>query len=186
MIAFFACLVFSWTAWRNVAPGLALASPLVAHRLEMAFPRVPRSEPKWSVPVGICIAVALTLISLIGLAGREHLPRNSEPIDLAMRIAELPAGQRVLNDYNASGMALYFGGAGTKVGIDGRADRYGSDYIQAYVDMKNLRGDWQQLLQELDPTSALIEEDTALAHVLQEERDWRVIGRQNGWVLMVP
>ncbi len=40
ILAFFVCLLFSWTAWRNVAPGMVLAAPLVAHRLTVAFPNV--------------------------------------------------------------------------------------------------------------------------------------------------
>ena len=184
--AFFASLLFSWTAWRNVAPGLALAAPLVGFRLTAAFPQVRRSEPGWSVPLGIGSAVLLTLLSLVSLVGREHLPRSSQPIDLARQVGELPAGQRVLNDYNAAGMVLYFGGNGTRVGIDGRADRYGADYIEDYIGIRNLKGEWEELVDRLDPTSALFEEDMAIAHVLETERGWKVLGRENGWVLLAP
>ena len=186
LLTFFACLFFSWTAWRNVAPGLALVAPIVAHRLSNAFPNGFRREPPWSVPVGLGAGIAFTILGLVSLIGRVHLPIESQPIALTQQIGELPPGQRVLNDYNAAGMVLYFGGPGVQVGIDGRADRYGSEYIEDYIGLRTLSGDWEQLLDELAPTSALFEEDKAIVHVLQAERGWKVIGRENGWVLMVP
>ena len=186
LVGFFACLVFAWTAWRNVAPGLALVAPLVAHSLTRAFPRRRVAEPRWSVPVGIGAAVVLSLLSLVSLAGRDHLPRSTQPIALAEQISQLGPGQRVLNDYNAAGVVLYFGGDDVQVGIDGRTDRYGKEYIDDYVGLRSLEGDWQALLDELAPTAALFEEDRAIVHVLQTERGWQVVGRQDGWVLLVP
>ncbi len=120
------------------------------------------------------------------LVGREHLPEDDWPVSLAQQIATLPAGQRVLNDYNAAGLVLFFGGPRTQVGIDGRTDRYGAQYIEDYIGLRTLKGDWEAMLERLDPTSALFEEDMAIAHVLQAERGWRVIGRDSGWVLLVP
>ncbi len=180
----FACLVFSWLAWRNIAPGLALLAPLVAQRLELAFPTVRWTEPRWSRPVGMGLAVALTGIGLLGMVGRTHLPIDTQPIKLAALISDMPTGQRVLNHYNVAGDVLYFGGAGTRVGIDGRSDMYGADYIRAYLDLQDLSGDWKTLLAELDPTVALIKDDTALVHVLTEERGWEVLGRDNEWILL--
>ena len=81
-------------------------------------------------------------------------------------------------------MVLKFGGEGTQVGIDGRTDRYGADYITAYTSMINLNGDWEGLLDQLAPTSALLEEEAALAHVLVAEREWVELGSENGFVLL--
>jgi hypothetical protein len=186
VVAFLACLLFSWTAWRNVAPGMVMAAPLVAHRLTQAFPGVRRSEPRWSVPVGIAAAAVLAALSLMSLIGREHLPVGRWPVDLAKQVADLPAGQRVLNDYNAAGLVLFFGGDGTQVGIDGRADRYGAEYAEDYIGLRTLKGEWESLLDQLAPTSALFEEEMAITHVLQAEYGWRVVGQDNGWVLLVP
>ena len=96
----------------------------------------------------------------------------------------LPPGQRVLNDYNASGVVLYFAPPGTKVAIDGRSDRYGAQYISSYVKLMALKGDWEGLLQRLAPTSALIRSDSALAHVLVTERGWTQIAAEGDYVLL--
>ena len=143
VLAGLVCLVFAWTAWRNVAPGLALLAPMTAHRLCTSFPTIGRREPRWSVPVGIGLATLLTVGSIAGLMGREHLPTSTKPVGLAAQIAGMDSGQRVLNNYRLAGLVLYFGGPDTKVAIDGRADRYGAATIRAYLDLMDLKGDWQ-------------------------------------------
>ena len=178
-------LVFSWSAWRNLTPGLVLLAPLAAQRLTHAFPDLARrDEPGWAAPLGIGLAVISLLVGVGSVMGQQHLPIDEKPIGLASRIAEMPSGQRVLNDYNVAGIVLYFGGDSTKVAIDGRADRYDPEFVTAYLDMEDLRGDWEQLLSSLNPTSALLEKDSALAHVLQEERGWTTIGEDTSHVLL--
>ena len=118
------------------------------------------------------------------IPSQDQLPREDWPFELAASVSELPAGQRVLNDYNIAGIVLQFGGESTQVGIDGRTDRYGADYITAYTSMINLNGDWEELLAELAPTAALLEDDSALGHVLVAERDWVELGAENGFVLL--
>lgn len=185
MVAGMALLVFSWLAWRNIAPGMAILAPVAAQRLMLAFPRAWRPEPSWSTPVGVVIASIMTMAALATLPAREHLPVTTEPISLASSISELPAGQRVLNDYNTAGVVLYFGGQGTTVAIDGRSDRYGSTYITDYVKLMSLEGDWKKLLQTLQPTSALVRKDEALAYYLAEVEGWTTRGEENGYVLLV-
>jgi hypothetical protein len=181
-----ALLVFLWAAWRNLAPGLALMAPLAADRLATAFPNFGnRPEPRWSDRVGIGVAVVLTLAGLALIPGKEHLPVDDNPVRLAQRISLLPPGQRVLDDYNVAGLVLFFGGPGTTVAIDGRADRYGAKYIDSYLRLENLQGDWKSLLDELDPTSALILRGTALTYVLTEERGWKEVGSDGDYVLLV-
>lgn len=178
--------VFSWMAWRNVVVAVLLLVPLVAQRLVTTYPSVGRRpEPKWSAPAGIGFAAVCAVGALAWLPTQEPLPKEDYPFALAAGIAELPPGQRVLNDYNLAGIVLQFGGDTTQVGIDGRTDRYGADYIEAYTGMETLRGDWQGLLNQLDPTSALLEEGSALAHVLQAEKGWRAVDNEVGYVLLV-
>ena len=134
VLAVLSLLMFSWSAWRNMTPALLLLAPVVAESLCLAFPHVARRpEPRWSKPTGVGLAVSLTALGLLSIPGREFLPVQQNPVDLAKRIAQLEPHLRVLNDYNVAGLALYFGGADTQVAIDGRADRYGADYIESYL-----------------------------------------------------
>lgn len=178
-------MVFSWLAWRNIAPGMALAAPLAAERLVRSFPNVGRPEASWSAPLGVGVATLMTVAALAGLPARDHLPVTDRPIALATALGQLPPGQRVLNDYNTAGLVLYFGGEGTHVAIDGRSDRYGSGYVSDYVKLMSLKGDWMQLLKALQPTSALVKSDEALAFYLSEVAGWTKKGEENGYVLLV-
>jgi len=185
VLAVLALLVFAWTAWRNVAPALLMLAPLVAARLVAAFPAVgSRPEPRWSAPLGVALAAGLLLAGLATVPGRDPLPRDRYPVELAARISALPEGQRVLNDYNVAGLVLALGGPTTRVGIDGRADRYGGEYIERYTDATALRGDWEALLDQLAPTSALLQADSPLAHVLVAERGWSRLADEGDWVLL--
>jgi hypothetical protein len=186
LIAMLAICGFALIAVRNVVPALLLMAPVVAERLAAAFPAVGREpEPRWSAPAGVVLAGILTLAAVATLPGREHLPVERHPISLAKEVSALPPGQRVLNHYNTAGLVLWFGGVTTRVGIDGRTDRYGAEYIRDYLHMLAARGDWQELLRRLNPTSALIREDSALAHILMEERGWQVFKRDSGFVLLI-
>lgn len=185
-LAVLALLTFSWLAWRNLAPGMALIAPLAARRLQVGFPKIGRPEPRWSAPAGLVMATLLTAAGLVVALTRDNVPSDTQPLSLAREIAGLPDGQRVLNHYNVSGAVLFFGGAGTQVAIDGRSDRYGGDYVSDYVDLFDLKGEWEELLDTLAPTSSLLPEDSALAHVLVAESGWTQVGRtDNGFVLLV-
>ena len=103
---------------------------------------------------------------------------------LASAIDGLPKPQRVLNDYNVSGLVLFFGGERTQVGIDGRADLYGSEYIKNYVDALALRGRWKATIEELAPTSALLEADSPAAQYLISQ-GWFSEGQEAAYLLLV-
>ncbi len=185
VVATLALLAFAWSAWRNLTPALLLLAPLVAQRLSEAFPNVgARDEPPWSVPLGISLAIGLTCVGLVAANRAPLLPTQRLPIDLAAGLTRLPPEQRVLNAYNVAGVILYFGPAGTRVAIDGRTDRYGEEFIDSYLSMQHLSGDWELMLDQLNPTSAILQEDSALAHVLVSERGWREDGRGAGFVLL--
>ena len=71
---------FTWMAWRNLAPGMALMAPLAAHRLTRGFPGVGSPEPRWSVPAGVACFVALTLAGVVNVSTKPNLPADSQPI----------------------------------------------------------------------------------------------------------
>lgn len=178
-------LVFGWIAWRNLILAILMVIPLITRRLSESFPAVARrQEPRWSTPLGMAISTCFTVVALASVHGAAHLPTTEYPISLAMRLADMPQQQRVLNDYDIAGMVLLFGDGNAQVGIDGRTDRYGPEYIEAYTGMAKLNGGWRELLAELDPTFALIKEDSALAQVLEESRGWVRVGSESGYVLL--
>jgi hypothetical protein len=180
-----ATLLFAWTAWRNLTPGLCLMAPLVAERLTIAFPlAMSHPEPMWSRPLGVASAGAFTVIALASLPWNTHLPTAEYPIELARSIAQRPGEKRVLNDYNVGGIVLFFGGKDVSVGIDGRTDFYKAQYISRYLDGLGLRGDFEGLVDELKPNLALLEGDSPMAWYLVDVRSWDVLGTEGEFVLL--
>lgn len=185
-VVLLAILAFSWTAWRNLPPGMLLLSPVVANLLTVSFPVFGvRSEPAWSARASAA-AAALGLVFAGLVASLNASPSDSGvPVALVARVAGLAANPRVLNDYNISGALLLYGGPSVKVAIDGRADLYGANYISRYLDLLARRGDNSGLLDELKPNMALLRNRAPLADYLIQQREWVVIGAELGYVLLV-
>ena len=73
------------------------------------------------------------------------------------------------------------------MGADGRADRYGNDYLQAYqIDMIGGRPGWERLFDSLHPTCALLRTEEPLVSLLQSQRHWVPVATDNGLVLLRP
>ncbi len=63
---------------------------------------------------------------------------------------------------------------GFKVFVDGRSDFYGGKFGQEYIDVMNVRYDWQQTLDRYAVDTILLPTDAPLAGALKESRRWRV------------
>jgi hypothetical protein len=170
-------VVFGFMAYRNVAVALLLLAPVVA--VEVSRPRVPstpapREARMLAIAVVAMSSVAL-LVATVTAAAVNPLP-STAPTRLA---STLDDGQphRVLDAYNTGGIVLAFAGPDVRVGIDGRADYYGGDYIKHYGDMLDMRAGWQRLFDRLSPDAAIIDTRLPLAAWLVEH-GWTEHGRQ--------
>jgi hypothetical protein len=63
----------------------------------------------------------------------------------------------------------------TKVFVDGRADFYGSKFNEKYIDVMNVKYDWEKNLNRYAIDTILLPPDAALAGALKESSRWRVI-----------
>jgi len=181
-------LVFAVTAWRNLAPAVLMLAPVVVGILARALGEPdPTTSPLPLRRVVIAAGAAGAVLSL-GLVALLPQPvvDASVPRDLIARIADSPAPQRVLNTYDLSGPLLWFGGhpPHVLVAIDGRADRYGAHYIGRYADTLAAVEGWQQMVDELTPTAALLRVDEALGGVLVAQRGWVEVAREGQYVLL--
>jgi hypothetical protein len=183
-------LLFATAAWRNMTPIVLLLAPILtgslARALGLADPPPPTERLSGArataslAALGICAAFAAALIQA------PVIPADV-PSTLITRIRDADAPQRILNAYNISGPLLY--GAGPPphitVGIDGRADRYGAEYIDRYEDaMMNGRPGWSDLVDQLAPTAALLKTDRALPELLIGSKRWVEVAREGEWVLL--
>ncbi len=139
MLYLLAIGTFGLMAERNVTPAVLLLTPLLASLISRALghrgevPVSARERSRLTVIVAVTAAIGVLSIGLtIGI--REQGPPDSLPVALATRLADEPSPVRLLNEYNLSGIALFYGRDDIQVGADGRADYYGAEFLTRYHD----------------------------------------------------
>lgn len=177
-------VVFAFMAYRNVPTAILLLGPIVAARVSR-----PRPAPRTSRSEQRALAAALAGLTLMvavldGVASTlgTPIPHNA-PTRLAAALDD-GTPHRVLDAYNTGGVVLAFGGPNVRVGIDGRADYYGGDYIQQYSDMIAMRSGWHGLFDRLRPDAAIIETKAPLSEWLRQH-GWRRSGTQGTYSLFL-
>lgn len=181
-------MVFGMMAARNVAPAVLLLTPLLADLMDSVLGARARTtvsdrETRALRLTGISVLAAGALAALGLVVLRPPGPGDDLPTGLAAKLANLARPVHLLNDYNLSGIALYYGGPGVQVAADGRADYYGADFLSRYVDATVRGRDLTAFLDEVRPTHVLIGRDSALAERLIGEH-WQMLGAQDGYVLL--
>jgi len=84
-------------------------------------------------------------------------------------------GQRIFTHDEWGDYLIYkLSPRGFKVFVDGRSDFYGGKFGQKYVDVMNVKFDWQQTLDRYGVDTILLPTDAPLAGALKESRRWRV------------
>ena len=181
-------LAFAFTAWRNLTPAVLMLAPVVVGILARALGEPdPTVEPQ---PLGRLVLLAGAVGAAVSLGVLALLPQpvvsESVPRELIARIAASSSPQRVLDTYDLSGALLWFGGhpPHVLVAVDGRADRYGADYIASYFTTLAAAPGWESLIDELKPTAALLRTDEALSGVLVAQRGWVEVAREGPYVLL--
>jgi hypothetical protein len=177
---------FALFSLRAVPPAAILLAPVVLRRLEMTIPRPDHSastrEHRIITALACLLLVGGLAATAVQFARTPALPAGV-PTRLVTQISLEPGAHRVLDDYNASGAVIFWGGPHTQVAIDGRADRYGARYIADYSKLMLLTGNWQQQLADLDPNYALLDSRMPLVRELTQ-RGWMILGYEGEWVLL--
>lgn len=62
-----------------------------------------------------------------------------------------------------------------RVFVDGRSDFYGDDFVQKYLDVMNVKYDWQETLGQFGINTILLPPSAPLTGALKESRRWRVV-----------
>ena len=160
-----AMVLFGLMAYRNLLPALLLLVPLVTTRLsQMRWARASRVTASESRVLRLgCIAALIggLAVSAARTAASATFA-DSVPIAIAHTLAAEPGEHRVLNAYNASGALVAFGGPQLRLAVDGRADRWGSAYLNGYFDALSMKGDWRAYISTLAATDAVLASDAPI------------------------
>ena len=181
-------LCFGLSAVRNVAPAVLLLAPLLTVLLNewlgsRAITQVSRVEHRRLLTVASVLTAVCSVALVLTAQERDHGPRDELPIE-ALEALEHDSSTpiRLLNEYNWSGVALFYGPQDLKVGVDGRADFYGGPFIRDYESSLSGNG-LDELVNSLEPTHALLRPSTAATTIL-ELQGWSVLRQGDDYVLM--
>jgi hypothetical protein len=134
-------------------------------------PRMPLKLFAWKwVPIGLAAAVAL-----VSLACRIGMPVEREDVGYyaSAALASVPAKLRakpVLNEYGFGGLLIF---NGIRPFVDGRADLYGDEFLDAYQSISHVRGnalDVALCLYHVEWT--MFKPDTVVALVMDRTPGW--------------
>lgn len=183
-------LAFGYSAWRSSTPAVLMLAPIVVGTLARAIgddDPLPSGTRQPLARASAVIAAVGVVLSLVLAVTQTPAVNPDIPQSLLTKVRDNPQPQRVLNTYNISGPLLFFGGPPPHVlvAVDGRADRYGAEYIQKYTDtLMNARPGWQEMVDELAPTAAVLRVDEPLAGALVAQRQWVEVAREGDTLIL--
>ncbi len=172
---------------RHIALFAVVAIPFVAPHLEDAWSLL-RKEPSTlaaglgrSRPVALLTAVLSLVVAAMFVAGavgnNDRVLAEYYPVDAVDSILTSDlADARGFNSYTWGGYMIW---RDMSVFIDGRADVYGDEFVERYVDVAGAKEGWRDLLDEYDVEYVLLEKGTALGTVLDESTAWVPVYRDD-------
>ncbi len=156
-----------------------IAVPAVATRLGSW----PRSDERHAQSVTRILLNGLILLAMAAFAGVhvaqiiQHQPQVEIERFPARAVAFLqthPPSGRIFNHYDWGGYLIWKLYPSTPVFIDGRADLYGQQLFDQFAETYQLKGDWQQTLEQWSIDTVIVPPDSPLATGLRSSPGWTV------------
>jgi len=129
---------------------------------------------------GVGLAAALCLV----LGSGWSRPAGLMSPALETRVAQLPAGSTVFNEYELGGYLL-FADRDLDPVIDGRADVYSVAQLARYVAATQARPGWRQTVTASGATSAILPLDSPLGAALRSELGWTEAAHDGTYALLL-
>jgi hypothetical protein len=128
------------------------------------------------VPSVVIAAIVALLIANPNATGKlkpEYDPKRY-PAN-ALTLLRSDPGSRIFTDDEWGDYLLYQLYPGHKVFVDGRDDFYGQDFEQKYLDLMNVKYDWEKYLSQYRVDTIVLSTKTALASAIKESGHWRTV-----------
>ena len=120
----------------------------------------------------LLILCAGSFKAALSLKENEGLQRQTFPV-AAVDYLEGEERGNIYNLYHWGGYLIWRLYPEWQVFIDGRADVYGDAFIQEYLEVYQVRRGWRDILDKHKVDLVLIDRGSALATLLDEDRDWQ-------------
>ena len=122
-----------------------------------------------------CLLVALFYAPNAPAKCRAEYDAKRYPAKAVEVLRQAGSPEAIFTDDEWGGYLIYRLYPSNKVFIDGRSDFYGSTFNEKYLDVMNVRYDWEKNLEQYHVNAILLSPNAALAGTLKESRRWRPI-----------
>jgi hypothetical protein len=122
-----------------------------------------------------CLLAALFYAPNAPAKCRAEYDQTRYPAKAVEMLRKAGISETIFTDDAWGGYLIYRLYPTNKVFIDGRSDFYGSNFNEKYLDVMNVRYDWEKNLDRYHVNAILLPPDTSLAGTLKESRRWRPI-----------
>jgi hypothetical protein len=188
-----AALILIWAhlalvSIRNIPIFLLFAAPAVARTIAewpLRFPRlieafeefhvlerVPRFHLS-SAAAFVLLVVCMTRLGQAKLLRSEYDPAKY-PAQAVERLQAVNASA-VFTDDEWGDYLIYRMYPNTRVFVDGRSDFYGAEFESRYLELMNVRFDWERSLANYSVDTLLLRVESPLAGALKESPRWKVV-----------
>ena len=193
-----AFLLAGWSALglyskRNIPLFAIITAPYLAYMLQPVFEKISLSNlvdqtitktekliNRSSIVMPVLAIILIGIILKTGTIDSTGLDYQYDPqkfpVDAVNWLETHPQHGNMFNQFSWGGYILYRMWPQQKVFIDGQTDFYGEALTLDYVRVRDLRGNWQQILAKYNISWAIIGSDQInLSSALQKELNWKII-----------
>lgn len=124
----------------------------------------------------VAVPVLLLVVVLTSPVSQAHATPSTEsyPVGGVAYLREHRPAGNLLNTYGWGGYLIYSLYPEYRVFIDGRADVYGDELMEEYMQMNDIGPRWREVLDRHQVAVALVEKEARLAVLLETQPDWRL------------
>ncbi|HYL37384.1 MAG TPA: hypothetical protein VEV17_15830 [Bryobacteraceae bacterium] len=186
---------------RNIPLFIIIAAPFVAEAVEQTLGSLERArvsawvgrwlsafrtvgqefgetDRPWRIHAISAAAIAIIALLIASPAATGKLKPEYDPKRYpaqALKVLRADPNSRIFTDDEWGDYLVYNLYPGHKVFVDGRSDFYGQDFEQKYLDLMNVKYDWEQYLEKYKVDTIVLSTTTALASTVKESPNWRVV-----------
>jgi hypothetical protein len=123
----------------------------------------------------VCLLAALFYAPNAPTKCRAEYDQTHYPAKAVALLQGTGAADTIFTEDAWGGYLIYELYPANKVFIDGRSDFYGSIFNEKYLDVINVRYDWEKNLEQYHVNTILLPPTASLASTLKESRRWRPV-----------
>jgi hypothetical protein len=136
------------------------------------------TDRQWRIHAASAAAIALLAMLLSNPAASGKLKPEYDPKRYpshALTLLSAKPDSRIFTDDEWGDYLIYQLYPAHKVFVDGRSDFYGQDFEQKYLDLMNVKYDWQQYLDKYGIDTIVLSPAAPLASAIKESSHWKAV-----------